>query len=40
MKQNPKTKNLNNHLPLKPIRKNLRNNLTPAEAKLWTYYKN
>lgn len=39
MKQNPKTKNLNNHLSLKPIRKDLRKNLTPAEAKLWTYLK-
>ena len=39
MKQNPITKNLNNQLSLKPIRKDLRKNLTPAEAKLWTYLK-
>lgn len=30
----------NNHLHLKPFRKHLRKNLTPAEAFLWTYLKN
>ncbi len=29
----------NNHPELKPFRRQLRNNLTPAEARLWTYLK-
>ena len=31
---------MNNQLILKTFRKELRSNLTPAEAKLWTYLKN
>jgi very-short-patch-repair endonuclease len=31
---------LNNTIGLKKNRKNLRNNLTPAEARLWTYLQN
>jgi very-short-patch-repair endonuclease len=31
---------LNNHPELKTFRRELRNNMTPAEAKMWTYLKN
>jgi very-short-patch-repair endonuclease len=33
-------KRANNQIELKTFRRELRNNLTPAEAKMWTYLKN